>query len=126
MNTRDNDPLHAAIDAKLAGLVAASPTSPDWREPWRRLGPESTDEERLAVYRAFRDSGSLPEDAGFYLVSWQIDAMTSRHAEVALRHLDDQLEAIEQAHGIDEGEMWEPGEAPPEYEEVLSRYHHAW
>src|SRR3954469_23280689 len=100
MSTRDNDPLHAAIDAKLAGLIVASPTPPDWHEPWRRLGPESTDEERLAVYRAIRDSGSLPEDAGFYLVSWQIDAMASHHAEVALRHLEDPLNAIERDHGL--------------------------
>ena len=71
-------------------------------------------------------SGSLPEDAGFYLVSWQIDAVAGRHAEQALRHLDDQLEAIERAHGLDEGEAWEPGEAPPEYAAVLRRHHDAW
>ena len=28
MNIRDNDPLHAAIDARLAGLVANCPTPP--------------------------------------------------------------------------------------------------
>ena len=84
MNLRDNDPLHAAIDARLAGLVANCPTPPAWAGPWRRLGPESTDEQRLAVYRAIRSSGSLPEDAGLYLVSWQIDALASRHAEQAL------------------------------------------
>ena len=126
MNLRDNDPLHAAIDARLAGLVANGPTPPAWAGPWRRLGPESTDEERLAVYRAIRSSGSLPEDAGFYLVSWQVDALASRHAEQALHHLDDQLEALERAHGLDEGEAWEPGEAPPEYAAALRRYHDAW
>jgi hypothetical protein len=86
--------LHVTTNAKLAGLVAASPTPPDWHEPWRRLGPEPGDEERLAVYRAFRDSNSLPEDPIFYLVSWQVDIMTSCHAEVALHHLDDQPTAI--------------------------------
>ena len=126
MNIRDNDPLHAAIDARLAGLVANCPTPPAWAGPWLRLGPESTDEERLAVYRAIRSSGSLPEDAGFYLVSWQIDALAGRHAEQALRHLDDRLEALERAHGLDEGEAWEPGEAPPEYAAALRRYHDAW
>jgi hypothetical protein len=126
MNARDSDPLHAAINARLAGLIAASPTPPAWHEPWQRLGPESSDEQRLAVYRAIRSSGSLPEEAGFYLVSWQIDAMASRHAEIALRPLDDQLSDIEREHGLDEGQMWEPGEAPAEYEEVLSRYRHAW
>ena len=126
MSTRDDDPLHAAIDARLASLVANCPTPPAWAGPWRRLGPESSDEERLAVYRAIRSSGSLPEDAGLYLVSWQIDALAGRHAEQALHHLDDQLEAIERAHGLDEGEAWEPGEAPPEYAAVLRRYHDAW
>jgi hypothetical protein len=126
MNTKDNDPLHAAINAKLASLVAASSTPPAWYESWHHLGPQSADEERLAVYRTIRDAGFLPEDAGFYLVSWQVDAMTSRHAEVALRELDDQLKAIERAHGVAEGEMWEPGAAPAEYEEVRLRYQHAW
>ena len=83
MNIRDNDPLHAAIDAKLASLVANCPTPPAWAGPWR-LGPQSSDDERLAVYRAIRSSGSLPEDAGLYLVSWQIDALASRHAEQSL------------------------------------------
>ena len=126
MDVRDNDPLHAAIDARLAGLVANGPTPPAWAGPWRRLGPQSSDDERLAVYRAIRSSGSLPEDAGLYLVSWQVDALAGRHAEQALRHLDDQLEALERAHGLDEGEAWEPGEAPPEYAAVLRRYHDAW
>jgi hypothetical protein len=108
MNIRDNDPLHAAIDARLASLIANRPTPPGWAGPWRRLGPESTDDERLAVYRAIRSSGSLPEDEGFYLVSWQVDVLAGRHAEQALRHLDDQLEALERAHGLDEGEAWEP------------------
>ena len=84
MNIRDNDPLHAAIDARLAGLVANCPTPPAWAGPWRRLGPESTDEQRLAVCRAIRSSGSLPEDAGLFLVSWPVDALASRHAEQAL------------------------------------------
>lgn len=86
MSARDNDFLHAAINARLTRLIASASEPPAWHETWQRLGPESSDEERLAVYRAIRSSGSLPEDAGFYLVSWQIDAMASRHAEVALRH----------------------------------------
>jgi hypothetical protein len=126
MNARDNDPLRAAIDAKLAHLVSTSPTPPDWYESWQRLGPESSDEERLAVYQAIRDASSLPDEASLYLVSWRIDALASRHAKQALCHLDDQLEAIERAHGLDEGEVWEPGEVPAEYEEVRLRYQHAW
>ncbi len=75
MNTGDNDSLHAAINAKLAAVVETSSTMPGWHDAWTELGPESTEEERLAVYQAIRDSGCLPPDAGFYLVCWQIDAM---------------------------------------------------
>ena len=57
----------------------------------------------------------LPEDAGFYLVSWQADALIDQVAEQKLRHLDDRLRAIEEAHGLGEDEIWDPDEAPPEY-----------
>ena len=80
--------------------VEASPTMPAWHDAWEELGPESTEEERLAVYQAVRDSGFLPAVAGFYLVSWQIDAMTSEDAEVSLYHLDEQMKGIKEAHGL--------------------------
>jgi len=37
-------------------------------------GSGSYGRERLAVYRAVRDAGSVPADAGFYLVAWQMTA----------------------------------------------------
>ena len=77
MNTRDNDPLHAQINAKLAAIVAASERRPPWHDDWMQLGPETPELERLRVYQAIRDASDLPDHAGFYLVSWQIDAMTS-------------------------------------------------
>ena len=52
MNARDNDPLHEPINAKLAEVVAGLSTSPAWFDAWTALGPESTEEARLAVYRA--------------------------------------------------------------------------
>jgi hypothetical protein len=57
MNAGDNGPLHAPIDAKLAGIAEGSPSP----------GPGSTEEERPRVNQAVRDSGCLPADAGFYL-----------------------------------------------------------
>jgi hypothetical protein len=69
MSASNRSLVYAAIDAKLADIVAASPTLPAWYQDWKRLGPQSADEERLAVYRAIRDSGCLPDAAGFYLVS---------------------------------------------------------
>jgi hypothetical protein len=86
------------------------------------LGPESTEEGRLRVYQAFRDSGCLPAEAGFYLISWQIDAMASQDAEVSLCHLDEQMKAIEEAHGLKEGEFWPPGKTPEEYDDLLCAY----
>ncbi len=60
MTTRDNHPLDAAINARLAEITAASPEPPTWHARWSQLGPESTKEERLEVYRAVRASGSVP------------------------------------------------------------------
>src|SRR4051794_7425939 len=98
--SEDNDPLHAAIDAKLAQIAGALPTTPPWHEAWKRLGPDSSEEERLVVYRAVRDAGSVPEEAGFYLVSWQVDAIALAHAEEALREHEDRVEEVRRAHGL--------------------------
>jgi hypothetical protein len=126
MKARDNDPLHAPINAKLAEAVAAQSPPPPWLDAWAALGPESSEEARLAVYQAVRDSGCLPDEAGFYLVSWQIDAMTSLDAETSLGYLDEKMEAIEQAHGLDEDEFWPPGKAPREHEELGQQYQAEW
>jgi hypothetical protein len=126
MNTLDNDPLHAAINAQLTSIVASMATRPAWYDAWLALGPESTEQQRLDVYQAIRDSGVLPPEAGFYLVSWQIDAMTSQLAEETLRPMDDELAAIQVAHGLGEDEFWRPGEAPEEYEQLRLKYQDAW
>ena len=65
----DGHPLHASIMGKLAEIAAASSTPPPWVTFWEKLGPKSTDHERLAFYRTVRDAGSLPDDAGFYLIA---------------------------------------------------------
>ena len=122
----DRDPLHAAVHAKLAAIAAASAAPPPWSAAWARLGPRPTDEQRLAVYRAVRDAGALPDDAGFYLVAWQIDAVTLPYAEQALRDLEERLRAIERAHGLGEDDCWPAGEGPPEYREVQRQLHEAW
>jgi len=126
MNTRDNDPLHAAINTKLLAIVEASAERPTWYEDWMGLGPESTELERLRVYQAIRNSGDVSTEAGFYLVSWQIDAIASIDAEEALRDIDERLAAIREAHGLEEGEFWSPGEAPKEYEELHAESMETW
>ena len=126
MASRDNDPLHVAINAKLAQVAASSSTPPSWCAAWTRLGPQSTEEERLAVYRAVRDAGSVPEEAGFYLVSWQIDVLTMGTVEKALRKHEERLEVIRRKHGLDVDEPWVPGAGPSEYEAARRQMHDAW
>jgi len=121
MDNNENDPWHAAINAKLAEIAAASSPTPAWHEAWSLLGPES-----LAVYRAIRDAGSVPEDAGFFLVSWQIDAITLLDAEDALRPYEERLEVLRKKHGLDEDEPPSSGEGPPDYEEAQDQLYDAW
>jgi hypothetical protein len=113
------------IDAKLSALVDGRSEQPGWSAAWRRLTTESTDEEFLSAYQSIRDSGVLPEDAGFHLVCWQIDLMTERLAETALRELESRLDAIRSAHGLAEDEDWLLAEAPPEYRAVNEEYDRA-
>ena len=64
LNNQDNHPLYAAINRKLAGVLETSPAPPAWQDAWLQLGPESTEEERLAFNRAIQDAGSVSADAG--------------------------------------------------------------
>ncbi|MEK6238190.1 MAG: hypothetical protein N2C14_26040 [Planctomycetales bacterium] len=125
MNPRDDFPLYAAINAKLTEIVKSSPVPPDWHDAWMRLRTKTPEEERLRVYQAVRDSGCLPDDAGFHLVVWQIDAMTSEIAVSELRELDERLAEIDQEQGFEDGRS-EAGERSEEYDQVLDEYHVAW
>jgi hypothetical protein len=126
MTTKDALPPYSTINAKLAEIVAQASTPPRWYESWRSLGPESTDRDRLAVYQAVRNAGSLPPEAGLYLVSWQTDMMTAEAAQDELRELDEQLEAIRKAHGVDELERWPAGKEPAAYGELERQFMAAW
>ncbi len=123
---RDTHPLYAAINVKLAEIAAASSTPPSWYEAWSRLRPQSTDTERLAIYRAVRDTGSVPEDAGFFLVAWLLDVMTDGRAEEGLRESEERLEAVRQQFGLDEDTPADADEVPAEYREAMKQAHAAW
>jgi hypothetical protein len=123
----ENDhPLHASINTKLTEIAAASPTPPPWYDAWSQLGPAATDRERLAVYRAVRDAGSVPNEAGFFLVAWILDVLTDERAEEGLREFEERLEQVRQKYGLEEETSVNPDETPPEYREAMQRTHDAW
>jgi hypothetical protein len=122
----DSHPLHATIDAKLAEIAAASQAPPSWYEGWSRLSPQSTDTERLAVYRAVRDAGSVPEEAGFFLVAWLLDFITLERTEEGLREPEERLEAVRQKYGLEEDTPADAAGVPAEYREAMRQAHDAW
>jgi hypothetical protein len=115
MAPRDRNELHVPIDARLAQLAAASPTSPPWYEAWARLGGGSTPEERLEVYRAIRAAGSLPAEAALYLIAWHVQYLALDRPSDAVRRLQPEIEAVRRDHGLREDECWFAGEAPPAF-----------
>ena len=124
--TSRHHPLYAAIDAKLAEIAGAVPEPPPWYEAWAELGPQAPGEERLAVYQAVRAAGSVPAEAGFFLVAWMLDILTDDRAEEALREVEDRLEAVRQKYGLEEDASAEEDDAPAEYREAMQQVHDAW
>jgi len=92
----DDDDL-AVVNSKLGEIAAASSTEPPWHDAWLRLSAESSDEDRLAVFQAIRDSGYVSDEEGFYLVSWHIETMADAKAATKLQDLDNRMQAIEKA-----------------------------
>ena len=116
---------YRAIDAKLSAMLEGRSERPGWYAAWQRLTPESPEEDRLSVYQAIRESELLPEDAGFYLVCWQVAQIVECLADTVLSELDDRLDAIRTAHGLAEDEEWDLADAPPEYRDVSEEYERA-
>ena len=122
----DDDSQDNAVDVKLKSVAEAAPTKPPWYDAWQELGPGSTEEERLVVYQAVRDSGLLPHEAGFFLVSLQIDDIVTRDAGESLRGYEDRMEVIREEYRFDDGEVWSPETPPEEYQKIQREYHQAW
>ncbi len=77
MSTENRRRLHVGIDARLSGIATSLPEPPPWNEPWLELGPESIWEERLFVCQAVRDSGTIPDEASYFLVAWIIEDLAA-------------------------------------------------
>ena len=121
-----NEGPYAVVDAKLQSLAQASPKTPSWHDAWTRLGPDSSEEERLAVYDSIRKAGSVPESASFWLVSRIIDDITTRDVGDSLRQYEDRLEEIEETYGFDDGGVWPSGTAPANYQQLRDECQKAW
>ena len=122
----ENEGPYAVVNAKLKSLAQALPATPPWHDAWARLGPDSTEEERLGVYDSIRQAGSVPDAASFWLVSRIIDDIATRDVGDSLRQYEDRLEKIEETYGFDEGGVWPSGTAPANYQQIRNEYHQAW
>jgi hypothetical protein len=123
---RGGHPFHARIIDKLAEVAAASPTPPSWYPACLRLGPRSTAQERLAVYRAIRDAGSVPEEASFFLIAWPLDQIADRRADDRLRQSDEHLKGVCQQYGLGEDLSANSDGPPAEYREATRQVREAW
>ena len=75
--------LHAvAAPCSRKALIRA------WKAAWRLLGPHSRAEEFLAVYQSVYDAETLPQDAGLFLETVPIDAITYQAANSLLSELE--------------------------------------
>jgi hypothetical protein len=126
VNTPNHDPPDNKIQAKLQAVAEAMATPPPWYDAWAKLTSASSDEERLAVYQAIRRSGTLPDEASFFLVSTLIDNIALRDADDALYGYEDRLKAIEKQYRLEDGGVWPSGTAPAGYHELRQQYYRAW
>lgn len=90
---------------------------PCWRKRLARL---------FTRFRAVRDAGSVPEEAGFFLVAWMLDVLTDERAEEGLRKAEDRLEAVRAKYSLGEDTPAESEDVPDEYRKVMQQSHDAW
>jgi hypothetical protein len=97
------------------------------RELASRLGEldeNALDAQLLVTFREARDTGTVPADAGFFLVAHILLAMAdeSLAEDPRVRELGCELETMERDYGLPEDESWAPGEAPEEWEALSRQY----
>jgi hypothetical protein len=125
-NQKYDHPFYRAVNAKLAEIAEATPTPPSWHEAWAGFTPQSSPQEHLSVYQAVRASGSVPAEAGFFLVAQVIDLITDDRAVDGLRVVEVHLETIRRKYGLDEDASALEADIPTEYREAMQRCHDEW
>ena len=97
------------------------------RELARRLADldgDALDAQLLVTFREARDNGTVPPDAGFFLVAHILLAMADEALpdDPKVRELGRELEKMERDYGLPEDKSWAPGEAPEEWEALCRQY----
>jgi hypothetical protein len=110
-------------DLSLA-LQEARETEARWRGLAARLmelGDDAMDAQLLVAFRGARDEGSVPTDAGFFLVAHILTAMADEAIaeDPRVRLLARELDEMEREYGV-ENEGWPEGEVPPEDWEAMT------
>jgi hypothetical protein len=109
------------------GKSAPTPESSNVRELARRLAgldADALDAQLLVTFREARDDGTVPPDAGFFLVAHILLAMADEALaeDAKVRELEHELEVMERDYGVPEEGGWAPGEEPEEWEALCRQY----
>lgn len=113
---------------KLDELSKTAQAKATWKQQIFRLvslGDQATDEDRLAAFRAWRDSGTVDPDSGFYMVAKTLGRMfdkTDPLADPKLAAISEKIDAAEKAHGLTEDEYFPLGEAPPDVQALIDEW----
>lgn len=92
--TPKHQSMYAHLNKKLREFANKSPEPPYWYDDWSQLGHRSSLEQRLDVYRDIRDSGDVPDEAGFYLIASVICNMTRDRYKQRFTEIDKELHSI--------------------------------
>lgn len=82
------------------------------------------DAQLLLTFQEARDTGTVPLDAGFFLVAHILLAMADEAlaADARVRALNGELEAMERDAGLEVDTFWAPEDIPEEWEALLVEY----
>ncbi|MDY7226281.1 hypothetical protein [Hyalangium rubrum] len=88
------------------------------------MDDNALDAQLLVTFREARDNGTVPADAGFFLVAHILLAMADEAIaeDAQVLELGRELEKMEQDYGLLEDAAWGSGEAPEEWEALCRQY----